>query len=456
MWYFGKRRIEMNNLNMTDKDIVIKIENLTKIYKLYDAPIDRLKESLHWQGKKYHKDFYALNDVSFEVKKGECIGILGKNGAGKSTLLKIITGVLTPTSGKVVVNGRVSALLELGAGFNPEYTGMENIYFQGAIMGYERSEIDAKVDEILAFADIGAFIHQPFKTYSSGMGARLAFAVAINVEPEILIVDEALSVGDMFFQAKSMSKMKQLIENEKTTVLFVSHDITSIKALCSNAILLDNGSKRMIGKASNVADEYFAMRFESATSTDQEPQTHIKVPSKSNIISKNFSSIKVYSNEEFKKNSEFQRIRNGKANFTNVVLLNKVGALLHQVEFGETITLRCFVKCNESIHNLAFGFHVRSKNGVEILYDDTVLQKQAVIFTEKNEEYIVDWKFKVNLQAAHYNIAVVCSIPINLEVAEVDMCDFIPIAKQFEVIDKQNKIYAAVHANANFVIAKSL
>ena len=182
-----------------NKDIAIKVENLSKVYKLYNAPIDRMKEALHPRKKVYHKEFYALNDVSFDIKKGETVGIIGKNGSGKSTILKIIAGILSPSSGKVTVNGRISALLELGAGFNAEYTGMENIYFQGNLMGFECEEMEAKVQEILDFADIGDFIHQPVKNYSSGMFSRLAFAVAINVEPEILIVDEALSVGDMSF-----------------------------------------------------------------------------------------------------------------------------------------------------------------------------------------------------------------------------------------------------------------
>ena len=199
----------------------IKVSNLTKIYKLYDKPMDRLKESLHPLKKNYHKDFYALNDVSFEVKKGETVGIIGKNGAGKSTLLKIITGVLTPTSGDVQVNGRIASLLELGAGFNPEYTGIENIYLQGTLMGFGHEEMAAKVDEILAFADIGDFIHQSVKMYSSGMFARLAFAVAINVDPDILIVDEALSVGDAAFQNKCIRKMEE-IGDKGITILFVS------------------------------------------------------------------------------------------------------------------------------------------------------------------------------------------------------------------------------------------
>ena len=212
----------------------IKVSHLTKVYKLYDKPIDRLKESLHPLKKKYHKDFYALNDVSFEIKKGETVGIIGKNGAGKSTLLKIITGVLTPSSGHVHVNGRIASLLELGAGFNPEYTGIENIYLQGTLMGYTKEEMEAKIDEILTFADIGDFVYQPVKSYSSGMFARLAFAVAINVEPDILIVDEALSVGDMYFQQKCMDKINTM-RSRKMTLLFVSHSIGQVKKICEKA-----------------------------------------------------------------------------------------------------------------------------------------------------------------------------------------------------------------------------
>ena len=433
-----------------NKDIAIKVENLSKVYKLYNAPIDRMKEALHPFKKNYHKEFYALNDVSFEIKRGECVGILGKNGAGKSTFLKIITGVLTPTSGKVTVNGKISALLELGAGFNPEYTGMENIYFQGNLMGFEREEMEAKVQAILDFAEIGAFIDQPVKNYSSGMFARLAFAVAISVEPDILIVDEALSVGDMFFQAKSMSHMKKLIENDKTTVLFVSHDISSIKAMCSKAVLLENGYVKMFDKADKVAEEYFAARFEKKSDSTQQQKriqdTNVKQAPQSKT-SKN-----IYSNEEFKKTSSFQRIQNGKVNFTNVVILDEEEKVIQQVQFGQAITVRCFVDIHEDIHNLSFGFHIRNRNGVEILYDDTVLQRQEVLWVKQNERYIVDWSFKLMLQEGNYNIAVVTSVPINLDIAEVDMCDFIPIAAQIMVESKVDKIYAAVFANSTLSI----
>ncbi len=236
-------------------DIAIKVKNLTKIYHLYDKPQDRLKEALHPFKKNYHHDFHAIDDVSFEVKRGETVGIIGKNGAGKSTLLKMITGVLTPTSGTIEVNGKVASLLELGAGFNPEMTGIENIYLNGTLMGFSQEEMAKKVDAIVEFANIGEFIYQPVKMYSSGMFARLAFSVAINVDADILIVDEALSVGDMLFQAKCISKMSALME-EGMTILFVSHDIHAVRSLCTRGVYLVNGKSVLVADAGEVVDRY--------------------------------------------------------------------------------------------------------------------------------------------------------------------------------------------------------
>lgn len=226
------------------EDIAISVNDVSKMYKLYDNPMDRLKESLGLSRKKKYKEHYALNHVSFQVHKGETVGIIGTNGSGKSTILKIITGVLSPTGGEVSVNGRISALLELGAGFNGEYSGLENVYLNGSMIGFSREEIDAKLQSILDFADIGEFIHQPVKTYSSGMFVRLAFAVAINIDPEILIVDEALSVGDVFFQAKCYRKFEEFKEMGKT-ILFVSHDLSSIGKYCDPGLFFSTKEKSL-------------------------------------------------------------------------------------------------------------------------------------------------------------------------------------------------------------------
>ncbi len=234
---------------------MIEITDLGKVYNLYEKPLDRLKEAMSFTRRCYHKEHFVLKNINLTINKGESIGIVGKNGSGKSTLLKIITGVLNPTYGSVVSNGKISALLELGAGFNPEYTGLENIYLNGTMMGYSEDEMSKRIQSIIDFADIGDFISQPVKTYSSGMFARLAFAVSINVEPDILIVDEALAVGDTRFQVKCIDKMKEL-KDKGTTILFVSHATEQIKRFCTKCIWLKDGEVASIGEAGKVVDIY--------------------------------------------------------------------------------------------------------------------------------------------------------------------------------------------------------
>lgn len=235
-------------------DSIIEVNHISKAYKLYNKKSDRLREALS-KGRSYYHLFYALNDISFVVERGESLGIIGTNGSGKSTLLKILTNVVEPTEGSFSVNGKISALLELGAGFNPEYTGLENIALHGTMMGYTQAEMVKRTEEIISFADVGEYINQPVKNYSSGMFARLAFAAAVNVEPDILIVDEVLSVGDMRFQIKCMDRMKQMRE-QGTTILYVSHDISSVRRFCKRCLWLDQGILKGIGDCNVVADQY--------------------------------------------------------------------------------------------------------------------------------------------------------------------------------------------------------
>ncbi|MDD3265612.1 MAG: ABC transporter ATP-binding protein [Burkholderiales bacterium] len=333
-----------------NKDIAIKVENLSKVYKLYNAPLDRMKEALHPFKKSYHKKFYALNDVSFEIKKGDCVGILGKNGAGKSTLLKIITGVLNPTNGSVTINGRVSALLELGAGFNPEYTGMENIYFQGNLMGFSHDEVKVKVAEILNFAEIGDFIHQPVKNYSSGMFARLAFAVAINVEPDILIVDEALSVGDSMFQHKCINKMRQIMDNQ-TTILFVSHSLDSVVSLCDRGIWLDGGKKIMDDISSVVVNEFHNEVF----------LEHNRIVVK-NLEEEHNNQVNIAKNDNVTED-----IKN-----SNIIVIeeayieNSVGLKVAQIKQDESFAICIKFKVNQDLHNLSLGIVIKDQFGLEM------------------------------------------------------------------------------------------
>ncbi|WP_420264057.1 ABC transporter ATP-binding protein [Candidatus Magnetominusculus dajiuhuensis] len=251
----------------TGGDAVIEAVDLTKVYKLYKRAIDRLKEAVNPFKKQYHEDFYALRDVSFKAIKGRTVGIIGKNGAGKSTLLQILTGVLTPTSGMLTKSGRLSALLELGAGFNPELTGIENIYFNGTIMGYTRAEIDERLGEIISFADIGEFIYQPVKSFSSGMFVRLAFAVSVSVDPDILIIDEALSVGDIRFQIKCFRKITDF-KNSGKCIILVSHDIGAIKRLCDSVIWLRDGQVYLTGEPEYVCKEYMSYMFYDGSTTE--------------------------------------------------------------------------------------------------------------------------------------------------------------------------------------------
>lgn len=313
-------------------DYSIEVENLSKVYKLYDKPSDRLKEALSPVKKCYHKDFYALKDLSFKIKPGETVGFVGKNGSGKSTLLKILTEVLTPSEGSLKINGKVSALLELGAGFNGEYTGMENIFLNGTILGFSHEEMEKRVDDIVKFADIGEYINQPVKTYSSGMFVRLAFAVAINVEPDILIVDEALAVGDVRFQLKCMDKFLEFKE-KGITILYVSHDVNSIKRFCNRAIWINEGHLEADGDVDLVTDKYldYLKMLDAANEQDE------KQPEDEN------------SNSENEKKTD--RNLESSVEIAEVVSLkieNEKGEEITEIEHGEKVKLTLMYFVNDT------------------------------------------------------------------------------------------------------------
>ena len=421
--------------------VAIKAEHLTKIYKIYERDIDRLKETFHPFHKKYSKDFYALNDISFEIRRGENIGLVGKNGAGKSTLLKIITGVLTPTSGNLIVNGKIASLLELGAGFNPEMTGIENIYMNGLLMGHTREIMDEKVHDIINFADIGDFINQPVKTYSSGMFARLAFAVNAFVEPDILIVDEALSVGDAFFQSKCMDKMRSMIQGG-VTVIFVSHDTFAVKNLCERAFLMKSGRILMDAPAKDVVEVYRNMLLESRGELSQEQsqrQSNFVENLRGNTNKLSSESISIENLERgkdiFTKNATYQRIGDKRAVFDNVQLLNLDGELISEVIFGQEVVLRMIIRFQKDVACLGMGYHIRNATGIDLIYTDSRFNDTKAIFDAKSGEiYVIDWKFKVELRQELYDIACVISTPLDETLSSAEMCDFIPCALQFNVV----------------------
>lgn len=358
-----------------NKNVAIKIQNLSKIYKLYDTPIDRLKEALNPVRRKYHKDFHALENVSFEIKKGETVGIIGKNGSGKSTLLKMITGVLTPSSGRIIVHGKISAILELGAGFNPELTGIENIYLNTAINGMSKDETDIQIKEIIEFSELNEFIYQPLKTYSSGMRARLAFSVAISVEPDIFIVDEALSVGDTAFRRKCYARMEEIRQNG-VTILFVSHSEGSIINLCSRAIWLSNGKQILDGEPKLVTSLY--MKNSNKEKIDKEiiqkelGQLELKKiePTKPNIGSKNSkfksnSIIEEYYDENLIPSSTiYYEEKGAKISDVKITTLDgkKVNNLLHNNDYIYSYK----VKLTKVIENLEVSFLIKNKMGIGI------------------------------------------------------------------------------------------
>lgn len=413
-----------------NKNTAIKVQNLTKTYKLYDKPIDRLKESLHPLKKKYHKEFYALNNVSFEIKKGETVGIIGKNGSGKSTLLKIITGVLTPTAGRVAIHGKISAILELGAGFNPEMTGLENIYLNTSINGMNKAQTDKKIDEIVAFAELGEFIHQPIKTYSSGMKARLAFAVSINVEPDILIVDEALSVGDMNFQAKCMFKMNQIMK-EGTTILFVSHSIDSVKKLCKKAIYLENGIMLDIGNAGDIADLYIKnMREKQQKNLNN--QEILPIQKIKNIIANNM----FVEDERFIKSVESQRYGSGDVRIVYMEILNSDYEKFKEIKFNEEVVIRIYVKTYKKL-TMSVNFQIFDDKRVNIVASGFRMAGAKFIETEDNEKYIVEYKLKLPIKPGEYTLQGTITEPIVLG-KNAEFIDVIPNVHTFKIQQRED------------------
>ena len=428
-------------------EISVRVENLSKCYQIYDQPRDRLKQfimprlqrKLGQASRQYFREFWALKDVSFEVKRGETVGIIGRNGSGKSTILQMICGTLNPTSGSVQTNGRIAALLELGSGFNPEFTGRENIYMNGAVLGLSRNEIEQRFDDIVAFADIGDFLDQPVKTYSSGMYVRLAFSVIVHVDADILIVDEALAVGDMYFQAKCMAHMKRLM-NSGVTVLFVSHDITSVKALCSRAVYLDRGNMVSVGPTDEVVEAYYSAGVISAQSIEAQPK-----PGGAEFSGR-FSGAELADQKDFETRAAFHRIRNGMAEFIDVRFLDLLGRKVEAVEFGQEVILRMVFRANVDLLCLGSGYHIRNKNGVDVIYSDTGIERCHVMNVHAEEIVTMDWQFTAHLQHGDYSIAAMLSIPQDLSIGQVEVCDFAPLAVNFQVLlGKSLPIYGAAY-----------
>lgn len=402
-------------------EVAISVNNVSKMYKLYDNPMDRLKESLGLSRKKKYKEYYALNDVSFQVHKGETVGIIGTNGSGKSTILKIITGVLNPTQGQVVVDGRISALLELGAGFNGEYSGIENVYLNGTMIGFSREEIDAKLQDILDFADIGDFVNQPVKTYSSGMFVRLAFAVAINIEPEILIVDEALSVGDVFFQAKCYRKFEEFKEMGKT-ILFVSHDLSSIGKYCDRVVLLNKGKKLAEGDAKEMVNLYRRVLVNQY----EEPEEAAKEETQDAVVEP-YDPVTEGEKEMVKKpgvvrreegdqmksklnlNPEVLEYGSKLAEIEDFAIRDDSGMITNVIEKGQEFSVDMKIRFQEDISEPIFAFTLKDLKGTEITGTNTMYENTPMKPQKKGDVRYVTFTQKMPLEAGEYMLCLGCT-----------------------------------------------
>lgn len=388
-----------------DKNLAISVQGVSKIYKLYDKPIDRLKEAVSLTHKSYHRDFFALSDISFDVKKGETVGIIGTNGSGKSTILKIITGVLSPTTGTAEVSGNISALLELGAGFNSEYTGLENIYMNGTMMGFSREEMQRRMDDILRFADIGDFVNQPVKTYSSGMFVRLAFALAINVDPEILIVDKALSVGDVFFQAKCYRRMEEMMKNG-TTILMVSHDMGSIIKYCDKVVLLNRGHFVAQGEAGKMVDLYKKIL---ANQTDELAEALIEQKKEALGLPVGEVHTDKSMKERMNLNPEVQEYGDGRASFEDFGTLDARGNVTNLLLKGEMFTIRERIRFHAPIEMPIFTYTLRDKKGTDITGTNTMFEGADIKPVKDGDVYTVSFRQKMNLQGGEYLLSMSCT-----------------------------------------------
>ena len=369
-----------------ENNTVISVEHVNKIYKLYPRPMDRLIDTFHLMPWRKYGEHHALKDVSFTVEKGETVGIIGTNGSGKSTILKIITGVLHETSGSVKVDGRISALLELGAGFNAEYTGMENIYLNGTMIGFSKEEIDQKLQGILDFADIGEFVYQPVKTYSSGMFVRLAFAIAINIEPEIFIVDEALSVGDVFFQAKCYRKFDEFKKMGKT-ILFVSHDLSSVSKYCDRVILLNQGEKLGEGTPKEMIDAYKQVlvgQYSREDVSEQDAQSAVDA-----VVEKGL-------------NPETLEYGSGKGTITSVRVTDEKGRNTNAIIKGSEFTVHMEVEAKEELQAPIFAFSVKNVKGTEITGTNTMFEKTFLGSMHKGEKKEATFTQRMTLQGGEY------------------------------------------------------
>ena len=390
-------------------ETVVKITNLVKEYKMYARKKDRLLEAI-LPGYKKHTVFKAMDNLSLEIKKGEVLGILGKNGAGKSTLLKMITGVVSPTSGEIEVEGKISSLLELGAAFNPELTGIENIYQHGQVMGLTNEQIEEKKDEIIDFADIGEHLYQPVKTYSSGMFARLAFACAINVEPDVLIVDEVLSVGDIAFQLKCFKKFEQFKKAGKT-IKFVTHNIADVLKNCNRAIILENGKKTFDGDVKTGVDKYKKIIVGMSDSEAKEMDDNAKeasIDSKESEKRAKFNDAEEWK-KHFVQNPNIVEYGNKKAEVIDYGMFDINDNPINAFDNGEEVILRSKVLFNEQVKDPIFTMTVKDFQGNDIAGTNSEIEKIITGTFEAGDVVVAEFRQKIPVVSGKYTLSFSCT-----------------------------------------------
>lgn len=413
---------------MEERKDAVRVKGIKKVYKLYDKASDRFKEAFSTKHRGCHADHYALDGIDFAVKNGECMGIIGTNGSGKSTLLKIITGVLHPSEGEVEINGRVSALLELGAGFNMEYTGIENVYLNGTMMGLSKKEIDQRLPLIEDFAEIGAFIHQPVKTYSSGMFARLAFAAAINVDPDILIVDEALSVGDIFFQAKCYRKFNEFKSRGKT-IIFVSHDMSSVLKYCERCLLIHKGKQIELGRSSEVIDIYKKILVNLYDENENTLQRDARIPAKD--ISGSLWK------EGLIQNPNFTDYGDRRAEILDFAILDENGKCTSSIRKGTECTIKIKVCFHAQIKEPILAYTVKDLKGTEITGTNTALEGKDIGMVQPGDIVTVSFCQKMTLQGAQYLVSFGCT---GYEAGKLTIYHRLYDMAQLQVISEKNTI----------------
>ncbi len=413
----GRKAASSSETDHVSSEILVSLNNVGKMYQLFDKPIDRLKYTLFWRlGKAYGREFWALRGVSFDVHHGEAVGILGRNGSGKSTLLQIVAGVLQPTEGNLQISGRVSALLELGSGFNWEYTGRQNVYLSGAILGFSKEQMEARFDDIAAFADIGAFMDQPVKHYSSGMFARLAFSVAIFVDPDILVVDEILAVGDYEFQQKCAARMRQMRDNG-LTLLYVSHSTDTVKDVCDRGLFLNEGQIKFWGTAEDAADRYLQFvrekKWEKQAVARQNDQAALA---------------------EFANNSAALRYGSGAARITGVEITGEDNQPAGDFYLDDVICIHVSFVALEEIEHFSAGFAIRDNNGISVMGATTFDDRVFIPELKAGDTGKVVFRFKNQLRHGNYGVFLGLNSVSDREYIDNIELDWLGNAATFQVL----------------------